>query len=141
MLRLITAAVLVSVCLAYPQKKEGTPADQPNLQGFAPGFQPMLNMQPMQGMPGQQLLPFNPGFGYKRAFENLHERRPHAKFSDNKSPFGSEDGLDKFMNFMKENDKLPFANMDGAPADLGSFEQGAENDQQDGKFRFFDKQQ
>nr|AMP44597.1 conotoxin [Conus betulinus] len=150
MLRLIIAAVLASACLAYPQKRDGAPADTANLQPFNQGMQAMPafpNMQGMQGMPGMaggQFLPFNPnlGIGYKRDVdENLEKRRQHSKFNEgNKSPFDAEGGFGNFMNFMKENsNNLPFANMDSAATDLGNFEPSAENE--DGKFRFFDKQQ
>nr|WLP00776.1 conotoxin precursor B2 superfamily protein [Conus buxeus loroisii] len=146
MLRLIIATVLASACLAYPQRRDGAPADAANLQSFDPGMQAMPNMQGMQGMPGfagGQFLPFNPNFGmgYKRDVdENLEKRRHHSKFNENKSPFDAEDGLGNFMNFMKENgNNLPFANMDSAATDLGNFEPSAQNE--DGKFRFFDKQQ
>nr|ABC87235.1 high frequency protein 1 [Conus litteratus]WLP00774.1 conotoxin precursor B2 superfamily protein [Conus litteratus] len=149
MLRLIIAAVLASACLAYPAKRDGAPADSANLQSFGPGMmQAMPNMQgmqqPMQAMPAGQFMPFNPnlGIGYKRAvYEDREERRPHSKFNDNKSPFEQEGGLGNFMNFMKENGNLPFANMDGAAADLGKFEPSAEKGQKEGQFRFFDKQQ
>nr|WLP00770.1 conotoxin precursor B2 superfamily protein [Conus frigidus]WLP00771.1 conotoxin precursor B2 superfamily protein [Conus ebraeus] len=148
MLRLIIAAVLASACLAFPQRRDGAPANAaPNLQPFN-GEMAMPNMQPMHalpmsmsGMSSPQLMPLNPnlGMGFKR--ENLEKRRQHSQFSDdNKSPFDSEDGLGNFMNFMKENgNNLPFANMDSAATDLGHFEPSAENE--DGKFRFFDKEQ
>nr|UMA82713.1 conotoxin precursor B2 [Conus ebraeus] len=148
MLRLITAAVLVSACLAYPQKKEDAPADTADLQGFGQPMPAMPNMQGMQ-MPGMQMpgmpmqnpfLPF--GMGFKRDLdEDLEKRKHHSKFNEgNNSPFGSEADPESFMNFMKGNgDNFPFANMDSADtADLGNF-QPSENE--DGKFRFFDKQQ
>nr|UMA82437.1 conotoxin precursor B2 [Conus ebraeus] len=143
MLRLITAAVLVSACLAYPQKRDGAPADTANLQGFGQPMPAMPNMQGMQmpvmPMPGMQ-NPFLPlGTGFKRDLdENLEKRKHHSKFNEGNR--GSEADPESFMNFMKGNgDNFPFANMDSADtADLGNF-QPSENE--DGKFRFFDKQQ
>nr|WLP00767.1 conotoxin precursor B2 superfamily protein [Conus araneosus] len=146
MLRLITAAVLVSACLAYPQKRDGAPADTANLQGFGQPMPAMPNMQGMQmpglPMPGMQnpFLPF--GMGLKRDLdEDLEKRKHHSKFNEgNNSPFGSEAGPESFMNFMKGNgDNFPFANTDSADTDLSNFQPSAENE--DGKFRFFDEQQ
>nr|WLP00775.1 conotoxin precursor B2 superfamily protein [Conus amadis] len=154
MLRLLIAAVLVSACLAYPQKKDGAPAEAANLQGFNQGMPAMPNMQGMQGMQAMpampmmgmqgQFLPFNPNFGgmgYKRDLdENLEARKHHSKFNeDNKFRFGSEHGLRNFMDFMNNDNNLPFGNMDSADTDLGNFQPSAENDE--GKFRFFDQQQ
>uniref|UniRef100_A0A0K8TTT2 Conopeptide n=1 Tax=Conus lenavati TaxID=1519839 RepID=A0A0K8TTT2_CONLV len=149
MLRLIIAAVLATACLAYPQRRDGAPADAANLQSFDPGMQAMPgmpNMQAMQGMPmqamaGGQFLPFNPNFGmgYRDVDENLEKRRQHSQFNADKSSFDS-DSLGNIMDFLNENgNSLPFANMDSAATDLGNFEPSAENE--DGKFRFFDKQQ
>nr|DAZ86134.1 TPA_inf: conotoxin precursor B2 [Conus ebraeus] len=143
MLRLVLAAVLVSACLAFPQRRDGAPAEGANLQSFGAGMMPN-----MQQMPAGQFLPFNPNFagmGYKRAAEeNPEERREHSNFhADSKLPFDSpEGGFGDFMNFMNENrDKLPFGNMDGAPAELGNLEPSSENDQEENQFRFFDQQQ
>nr|UMA82711.1 conotoxin precursor B2 [Conus ebraeus] len=148
MLRLIIAAVLVCACLAYPQKRDGAPADAANLQGFDQGMMAMPNMQPMQPMPMMgmqgQFMPFNPGFGamgYKRDLdEDLEQKRHHSQFNeDNISPFNTEEGLGNFMNFMDNGNNLPFANMDSDDLGLDSFQPSAENEE--GKFRFFDGQQ
>nr|P0DKQ7.1 RecName: Full=Linear conopeptide; Contains: RecName: Full=Linear conopeptide-Cn1; Contains: RecName: Full=Linear conopeptide-Cn2; AltName: Full=[oxMet6]-Cn2; Contains: RecName: Full=Linear conopeptide-Cn3; Contains: RecName: Full=Linear conopeptide-Cn4; Flags: Precursor [Conus consors]CCI55487.1 linear conopeptide Cn1 precursor [Conus consors] len=146
MLRLIiAAAVLVSACLAYPQRREGAPADAANLQSFDPALMSMQGMQggQMPGMAGGQFLPFNPNLqmGYKRDFdENLEKRKQHSQFNadENKAPFDSEEN---FMNFLhnEKGDKHPFANVDSADTDLGQFEPSAEN--KNGEFRFFDKEQ
>nr|UMA82434.1 conotoxin precursor B2 [Conus ebraeus] len=98
-------------------------------------------MQGMTGMPRPQFLPFNHNFavGFKR--ENLEKRRHNPQFCDNnQSPFGSVGDLDSFMNFMKENgNNLPFEDVNGAATDLGHFDPSDENEA--GKFRFFDKEQ
>nr|AXL95405.1 conotoxin precursor superfamily B2 [Conus ermineus] len=147
MLRLIIAAVLASACLAFPERRDGVPAEQANLQSFDPAAQAMpamAGMQPMPAMAGGQFLPFNPNFGmaYKRDMdESLEKRRQHSQFNaDNESPFEADDNLGGFMNFMKgSGNNVPFANMDSDATDLGNFQPSAENE--DGKFRFFDKQQ
>nr|DAC80549.1 TPA_inf: conotoxin superfamily B2 [Conus magus] len=138
MLRLIiAAAVLLSACLAYPQRREGGPAD---------AALALLVGRPERQMAGKasdQFLPFNPNLqmGYKRDFdENLEKRKQHSQFNadENKAPFDSEEN---FMNFLhnEKGDKHPFANVDSAATDLGQFDPSAENE--DGKFRFFDKEQ
>nr|DAZ85967.1 TPA_inf: conotoxin precursor B2 [Conus ebraeus] len=143
MLRLILAAVLVSACLAYPQRRDGAPAETANLQGFGqemmqslPGMQ---GMQPLQGMPAGMPFnnPFN-GMGYKRAAdENLEERREHAKFQADKSAFDSESSPEDFMKFLEENGNTnPF---EDASPDLGKFESD-QNGQEENKFRFFNQQ-
>nr|DAZ86663.1 TPA_inf: conotoxin precursor B2 [Conus judaeus] len=146
MLRLILAAVLVSVCLAYPQRRDGAPAEAANLQGFAPGMmqapQGLQPMQPMQEMSAS--LPFSaniPGMGYKRAAdENLEERRGHSNFQEDKSPFGSDSDPEAFMKLFEDNGNTnPFADKDDASPDLGSFESD-ENGQEENKFRFFHQQ-
>nr|WLP00768.1 conotoxin precursor B2 superfamily protein [Conus monile] len=158
MLRLIIAAVLVSACLAFPQRRDGAPADMTNLKAFDPaaqGFQGgmaalMPNMQSMQGNMGPgQFLPYNPNFGFtikRGAEENLEKRKHHSKFNENnKASFdtsSSQANFD-FNSFLKENpDSIPFGNIENTDtADLGNFvpndEQGLAKDQ----FRFFDKQQ
>nr|UMA82132.1 conotoxin precursor B2 [Conus ebraeus] len=144
MLRLIIAAVLASAFLAFPQRRDGAPANvDPNLQPFG-GALTIPNMQPMQGMtgmPSPQFLPFNPNFAVGLKRENIEKRRHNPQFSDNnQSPFGSEGDLDSFMNFMKENgNNLPFADVNSAATDLGHFEPSDENEA--GKYRFFDKEQ
>nr|WEQ50261.1 conotoxin B2 M2ii [Conus magus] len=144
MLRLIiAAAVLLSACLAYPQRREGAPADAANLQGFGPALLVDVPKRQMAGKASDQFLPFNPNLqmGYKRDFdENLEKRKQHSQFNadENKAPFDSEEN---FMNFLhnEKGDKHPFANVDSAATDLGQFEPSAENE--DGKFRFFDNDQ
>nr|WLP00772.1 conotoxin precursor B2 superfamily protein [Conus miles] len=155
MLRLVIAAVLVCACLAFPQRREGAPAD--NLKSFDPGMMQgmggaMPNMQPMQpmspGMAAGQMLPFNPNMALGfRSLENLENRKHHSKFNeDNKSPFDAPDAdLEKFnfANFLKENaDELPFANMESSDsADLGNFEPSSDQGEEEGQFRFYDKEQ
>uniref|UniRef100_W4VS93 B2_Vc1 prepropeptide n=1 Tax=Conus victoriae TaxID=319920 RepID=W4VS93_CONVC len=147
MLRLIIAAVLVCACLAYPQKRDGAPADAANLQGFDQGMMAMPNMQPMQPVPMMQgpFMPFNPGFGgmgYKRDLdEDPEQKRHHSQFNeDNISPFNTDEGLGNFMNFMNDNgNSLPFANVNSDDLGLDSFQPSA--GKEEGKFRFFDGQQ
>nr|DAZ86136.1 TPA_inf: conotoxin precursor B2 [Conus ebraeus] len=155
MLRLVIAAVLVCACLAFPQRRDGAPAD--NLKSFDPAMMQgmnagMPNMQGMQPMAGNmapgQMLPFNPNLamGFKRSLDNLEKRRHHFKFNeDNKMPFDAPDAdLEKFnfANFLKNDaDELPFANMEGSDAaDLGNFEPSNDH-AEEGQFRFYDQDQ